>query len=232
MADATATLALSLDRADGLPMQVQLYRQVRELILSGRLTAGVRLPATRALAAELGVSRTTVLAAYDQLAAEGYLENRRGAGAFVPDQLPDPAPPETPAAAHGGAPVRLSARGAALAAPRAPRGGGRPFDPGAADPAGFPVDAWARELARAWRRPDREMLGPSPGGYPPLRAAIAAHLRAVRGLPVTADQVIVAAGLGETLSLLARASRRCRWTNRASMWRRAGRGRPTHGWRW
>src|SRR5918998_1546363 len=72
-------LLVELDRSGDLPLHEQIERSVREGIRSGRLTGGTRLPSTRSLAAELGVSRGVVSAAYDQLAAEGYLETRQGA---------------------------------------------------------------------------------------------------------------------------------------------------------
>jgi DNA-binding transcriptional regulator YhcF (GntR family) len=76
-------LPLSLDRGLGTPMSGQLYDQLRELILSGRLPPGTRLPSTRGLAAELLVSRNTVVACFDQLFAEGYVSGAVGAGTFV-----------------------------------------------------------------------------------------------------------------------------------------------------
>ena len=74
-----APLPLDLDRASSEPLARQLYDQLRELILSGRLAGGTRLPSTRALAAELGISRNTSVAAFDQLFAEGYVEGTVGA---------------------------------------------------------------------------------------------------------------------------------------------------------
>ena len=79
------------------PVYTQIYRSVRGAILGGRVPAGTKLPATRALAADLAVSRTTILAAYDQLLAEGYAEARVGAGTFVAPQIATPSPPPTAA---------------------------------------------------------------------------------------------------------------------------------------
>ena len=83
------TLALSLDESRPFSLQQQLYTRLREDILMGRLRPGEKVPATRALAAQLAVSRTTAVVAYEQLLAEGYIETRRGAGSFVSSQLPD-----------------------------------------------------------------------------------------------------------------------------------------------
>ena len=117
-----------LDRAGRLPMHRQLSQRLREAILAGQFPPGTRLPSTRTLATELGVSRTTALAAYEQLRDEGYLDGRVGAGTTVAD-LTGPPPPRTPAAPaaplptpHGTGPDAarpvLSARGAAVAASR------------------------------------------------------------------------------------------------------------------
>lgn len=88
-ATAAPPLSLFLDRAAPTPVFRQVYDGVRAAILSGRLGAGMRLPSTRALAADLNVSRTTVVTAFDQLLAEGYLEGKVGAGTFVARSLPD-----------------------------------------------------------------------------------------------------------------------------------------------
>ena len=81
--------AVSLDEASGVPLYSQLYDELRESILGGRLGPGSRLPSTRDLAAELGVSRNTVTNAFLQLLAEGYLEGRVGSGTYVSRSLPD-----------------------------------------------------------------------------------------------------------------------------------------------
>src|SRR3954465_5247008 len=84
------------------PLSRQLYAAIRAAILEGRLGAGDRMPASRVLAADLGVSRNTALAAIDQLVSEGYLETRRGSGCFVAHDLPDARPAHAPAR-NGGA---------------------------------------------------------------------------------------------------------------------------------
>ena len=86
---AATFLTISLDRTAPTPLHRQLYQEFREAIVSGREAAGTPLPSSRALAVELGVSRNTVLNAFDQLLAEGYVIGRRGSGTFVTDGLPD-----------------------------------------------------------------------------------------------------------------------------------------------
>lgn len=200
----------------GRPLFRQLYFAIREAILAGRLAPGARLPASRVLAADLGLSRNTVLAAFDQLLAEGYIEGRAGAGSFVARTLPEelltigagPAPagetvPGRPA--PGGR--RLSRRGRALAGRGGPHADPpRPFAPGLPELTRFPFEAWARLIARRWRRPPRDFLvGGDPAGYPPLRRAIAAHLGAARAVACEPDQVIVVSGAQQALDLAARA---------------------------
>src|SRR5579872_2876339 len=82
-------LVLSPDPHSATPLHRQLYDEIRAAVLGGRLAAGARMPSTRALAADLQLSRNTVAAAFDQLLAEGYLAARRGAGTFVARVLPD-----------------------------------------------------------------------------------------------------------------------------------------------
>src|SRR5262245_65767333 len=82
-------LTLALEPTGRAPLFRQVYDGLRVAILAGRLNPGTRLPASRGLARELGVSRNTVLNAYEQLLAEGYLEGRLGSGTYVPHALPD-----------------------------------------------------------------------------------------------------------------------------------------------
>ncbi len=187
-----ALLALSLDRGDARPLHAQLTEALREMILAGRAAPGARLPASRQLAQDLSISRQTALTALDQLIAEGYLEPRAGAGTFVARDLPHLAPPNAP-----------TSEGPAPEGPRPLR----PFDPGIPDMSLFPHAAWARHLDRAWRRPDPALLGrPDPLGWPPLRAAIAAHLSAWRGISCAPGQIVITSGATETFELLARAA--------------------------
>src|SRR5690606_27263685 len=101
----------ALDPRAGRPLHQQLYDRLRTAVLQGTLPAGARLPSTRLLAEELGLSRTTVLAAYQQLVAEGYLEGRAGAGTRVAAALPD-------SHLNAGAPAPRRGRAAPSAGPR------------------------------------------------------------------------------------------------------------------
>jgi GntR family transcriptional regulator/MocR family aminotransferase len=178
------------------------------------LPAGTRLPSTRALAAELGVSRTTVVTAFEALLAEGYLEGRVGSGTFVAGSLPDELLSAKP---EGGREEvrpsrsgrRLSERGALLAATptTAVRDQGEPraFRPGVPALDEFPHAVWRRIVGKLWRRPPGGLFGyGDPAGYGPLREAIAGHLGATRAVRCVPEQVIVVSGSQQALDLAAR----------------------------
>jgi GntR family transcriptional regulator/MocR family aminotransferase len=185
--------------------QDAVFGRLRQGILAGTFTAGSRLPASRALAEELGVARQTVVAAYERLAAEGYVRSRVGSGTYVATDLPDAAP--APAALPPRAAEALSRRGTALAlvpasavAREVPSGsllaGGVP----AGDL--FPAAAWLRCTARVLKRLGKEMTGyPPPQGLFELRAQIAAHLAATRGLIADPCCVVVTSGTQQALRL-------------------------------
>jgi GntR family transcriptional regulator / MocR family aminotransferase len=172
----------------GAPLRAQLEGQLREGVVTGRLSAGTRLPSSRALAASLGVSRGVVVEAYAQLVAEGYLTVRRGAAPVV-------AATSRPA---------VAARAAA-----APAGVPR-FDlrPGTPDLALFPRRAWAAAQRRALQvAADADLGYPDPAGHPRLRAALAAYLGRVRGVDAAPERIVVCGGVSEVMALLARVLR-------------------------
>jgi GntR family transcriptional regulator/MocR family aminotransferase len=194
------------------PLHQQLYAELRAAILAGRIAAGTQLPATRTLAHELGVSRNTVLDAYAQLLAEGYVEGKMGSGTYVNTALPDEllqvhakitTPPPSSASR------KPSRRGALLAATPVSiawdRGRPQAFRPGLPTFETFPFAIWARLTMRRWRNPPPELLSyGDPAGYRPLREAIADYLIAARGVRCSAEQVIVVAGSQQGLDLAAR----------------------------
>lgn len=209
-----ALLGLALDRSVPDSLQRQLYGQVREAVLAGRVAPGSRLPSTRTLAEELACSRNTVLGAFDQLIAEGYLECRAGSGTYVSRVLPETlltrsAGRETTGPANkSAAQWDALARGERLAFGResdSGAGGLRPFAPGVPDLSLFPFDIWGRLLGRVWRRPDPSLLMPAPpAGHPPLRAAIAGYLRGLRSVAAAPEQIFITAGAQPALDLVAR----------------------------
>jgi GntR family transcriptional regulator/MocR family aminotransferase len=197
---------ITLDRSGAAPLHRQLYEQLRAAILAGQLGAATRLPSTRTLAGELGVSRTTALLAYEQLRDEGYLDGRIGAGTRVAP-LPRQAPRHRD---HPEARPALSTRGAALAGAawfEDKRHEDRPhaFQLGMPDLEHFPWQLWARTLGQRARAGTTALPGErDPGGYLPLRAAIAAHLGLARGVRCAPEEVIVVPGAQAGFDLASR----------------------------
>lgn len=195
------------------PLHRQLFDALRAAILDGRLGAGARLPSTRDLAREVGVSRNTVMTAYDQLVAEGYLEGRTGAGTYVGATLPGDLirarARRDPKRRPGGG-RRLSERGDLLAGtPMRDAGphwpGIRPFRSGVPALDAFPTETWARLAGRRWRNATSSRLGYGhAAGHPELRREIAAYLRLSRGVRCTEEQVIVVSGSQQAFDLTAR----------------------------
>jgi GntR family transcriptional regulator / MocR family aminotransferase len=197
------------------PLYQQLYESLRAAILAGQLAGDLRLPSTRALAEELGVSRSTVINAFDQLLAEGYIYGVRGSGTFVARVLPEELleTPHRPGAwSRSSAPVSaLSGRGTALAALPEPPVPDRPapaqtqaFSVGLPAIDVFPHKLWGQILARCWRRGGVGLMDYQPAaGYAPLREAIAAHVISARGVRCDAGQVIVTTGSQQALALAA-----------------------------
>ena len=218
---ATAPLLVPLDRA-GPALHRQLYTELRAMMLDGRLAPGRRVPATRLLARELGVSRNTVAGAFDQLRAEGYLEARERGGTFVAARLPDalfrvarPVPPPTRRSElprgvpPGPGGLRLSARGrllteTALLSLRARDSAIRPFRSGVPAVDLFPRRIWARLMARRWRRGAVPLAYGDAAGDATLRSAIAEYVRGARGAKCTDDQVLIVSGSQQALDLAAR----------------------------
>ena len=192
----TSASEIGIDRRDREPIQSQIARQVRALVLSGRLKPQAKLPSTRALSEELTVARATVIEAYEQLLSEGYLETRSGSGTRVASELPEALLTSPNPAIAGKAPVRESRREPAL-----------PFRSGLVDWENFPHDDWGRRLGRFWRNPPIALLEHNDAfGWMPLRRAIASHLYEWRGISCEAGQVIVTAGGMDAFDLINRAA--------------------------
>jgi GntR family transcriptional regulator / MocR family aminotransferase len=202
---------LRLDAHLATPLHHQLYNGIRAAILAGQLAAHTRLPASRSLAQELGISRNTVMEAYAQLLSEGYIEGKIGSGTYVTHPLPDTVL-ELGGAGDAGHVKRArspSQRGKLLASTPASisRDSGqlRAFRPGLPAFDTFPFDIWARLMARYWRQPPAELLSyGDPTGYPPLREAIAEYLLVARGVRCTPEQIVIVAGSQQGLDLAAR----------------------------
>ncbi|OAS27800.1 PLP-dependent aminotransferase family protein [Methylobacterium platani] len=187
-----------------LSVSARIGADLKAQIADGTYPPGSPLPSTRALAVELGVSRTTVTAAYDQLVAEGYLETRPGSRTRVaPGVLP--APP--PVAAAPPQPPRLSAFGQrilAMPAHDAAPGPAIDFRTGELSGDDFPALAWRRALDAALLRRPARIGYDDPRGLPELRAALQAYLWRARGLRCGLDQIVVVNGSQQGIDLCAR----------------------------
>jgi GntR family transcriptional regulator/MocR family aminotransferase len=199
MTTSRADLPLVVRRADPSSLSAQLVAQLRAAVTSGVVLAGERLPSSRDLAATMGVSRTVVTTAYTQLFAEGWLESRHGAGTYVADVTPAPAPTEMPAP--------TAALSSALSSTSRPGEATRrePIElrPGIPWAAGIEPDVWRRAWRHAGTRPPSGW--PDAFGLPGLRAELAQYLRRSRALNVTPDQVFMTRGVSNGLTSIAAA---------------------------
>ncbi|MCP1442557.1 GntR family transcriptional regulator/MocR family aminotransferase [Pseudomonas sp. GGS8] len=218
---------IELDRRQGLSRQ--LYQALRVRVLDGRLASGTRLPASRDLAAALSISRNSVVRAYDQLYAEGFIEGRVGDGTYIA-QLPQAALPvkklstklptgfstelstalstdwlDLPVVSsskviHGGALGRVEKNHL----PVPPSGPPRAFRVGVPAFDLFPFEVWAKLNAAFWRKRDLQQLCyGDPAGDERLRGLIAAYLRSSRGMQCTAEQIVITSGAQQGISLCA-----------------------------
>jgi GntR family transcriptional regulator/MocR family aminotransferase len=180
-------LPITLDRNSALPLRLQLERELRRAIRTDRLEAGTLLPSTRALAADLGLSRGVVVEAYDQLLSEGYLRARRGSATCVATLCRDCGEDEP--------------------APQAPRPR-YDFRPGTPDVSLFPRSDWLCSMRRALNQaPETALDYPDPRGERSARAVLAAYLNRVRGTSARADHVLFCTGSAQGLVLVAQVLR-------------------------
>ncbi len=176
----------------------QIYEQLREAIVEGRLTPHDRLAPTRTVAAELGVSRSTVTDAYGRLGAEGFIEGRAGGGSVVSPVPLAPSRPRQSADALAPTPRAASIKPYGTPGIRALLD----LRPGSVDPSLFPVVAWRRCMLQALDQ--APMPYGDPAGTPELRAALASWVNRSRGVTATADEVVVTSGAGHAIDLVAR----------------------------
>ena len=204
------TLSLNLHAPPaGASLYRWLYDEMRAAILDGRLQPGTRLPATRDLAETYELSRPTIVAAFDQLKSEGYVEGKAGSGTYVSRVLPEQLLHVAGMKQERALPhkrVRLSAYARRL----------QPYQSRVARPVRafranlaaldhFPTALWAQVAARRLRRVSARLLaGGESRGYRPLREAVAAYLNTSRGVKCTAEQVLIVSGTQEALDRTAR----------------------------
>jgi GntR family transcriptional regulator / MocR family aminotransferase len=193
-------LALDPPRATGLPIYLQVARAITEDVRRGRLRPGAKVPSSRLLARHLNVHRNTVLAAYGELVAEGWLVTSRSRGTFVSETIPEPRLRNHRPEDRGGAdrpshpghairPFPVVHRPETLSAGCLDLGTGNP------DLSAFPIEALGRAYRRALRKNYSQLLGYcDPEGHAGLREAIATMLSATRGIAATAANVFVTRG--------------------------------------
>ena len=207
---AQSLTTLRLNPASETPLFRQLYEAIKRAILNGEIGPGMQLPPTRELSRLLGISRQTVLNAYEQLMAEGYLSGTVGKGTFVSNDLPITAASKRLMSEHKPLPLLrpLSSRGRQFVGERTrlnthPESMPRAFRIGMPGVDVFPFDVWSRLEARRWRRPTHHFGYDDPAGHMPLRQTLAAYLRASRGVHCSPEQIIITSGSQQALFLIA-----------------------------
>lgn len=207
-------LPIKIDPETKLSFQAQIFEQFRRMILTGQLRAGDRLPPTRALSMQLGVSRITMTLAYDRLTLEGYIDAIKSVGTFVSKQIPENAlhsvqtSAQTASESHRkkshASPDFQGLRSQALVNPHSQRliadfWIGRP------DPHSFPIKKWARLINKRLLSAGSALTEyRDPAGYADLRAAIADHLRPARGIVASPEQILIVGGSQDALNLVSR----------------------------
>jgi GntR family transcriptional regulator/MocR family aminotransferase len=212
MAKRTTTFALALPPRDPeTPAYRWLYEALRKEILEGRLRPGTRLPSTRDLSIQYGLSRGTIVIAFEELRAEGYTEGSIGSGTYVNSTLPDhllhvagrqatgPAIPSKPRRRFSDEADRITLFSVFENRPS------RAFRPNLPALDLFPTTLWAQITARRLQRASTSfLLGCGPLGYRPLQEAVSAYLNASRGVNCGPEQVVIISGVQEGLDLIAR----------------------------
>ncbi|MEM7476673.1 MAG: PLP-dependent aminotransferase family protein, partial [Planctomycetota bacterium] len=204
---------VTIDRRKKASLTAQVYHEIRSAILSGRLNGGTRIPSSRILAEQIGVSRTTILSVLDQLIAEGYLTTKQGSGTFVCAEFPleEEAFNKTICRTNeSGAHAQEFSKWSHLAQSIEPysflyAGDIQPFRSGLPALDTFPVDQWLRVWRQSWQvaqAPD--LWYRSPIGCADLRNQVAKYLSAHRGVKCESDQVILMGGTAQILDLIAR----------------------------
>jgi len=198
----------SVERDSGVPIYRQLDASMRRLILDGTLAAGQKLPSTRDLAVELGISRITVKSVYEQLVAEGYTFAKTGSGTFVSDGLDFEASPRIRRRRHNSKPpaIEISDRARQIMSSKASmrHGETQPFRPGVPALDQFPVKAWNKYLQDAATSHGRRNLSYGEiNGSSALRASIGRHLTDARGMRVDPDQIVITSGAQQAFVLIA-----------------------------
>jgi GntR family transcriptional regulator / MocR family aminotransferase len=199
--------AFEVDRAADAPVFRQIYLKLRSAILSGTLRPATKLPSTRELARQLGVSRSAVVSAFEQLLAEGYASGRTGAGTYIASDLPEPF-----GAIHGRKkrPVSVAGTAAALRdldgfTDVTAQNDERPFNLGRTLVDARTAELWRRLSARTLRSFGRHHLGyADPGGMLKLRKSVCDYLQAARAVRCEPEQIVITAGTQQAIDIVTR----------------------------
>ncbi|MEM8735089.1 MAG: PLP-dependent aminotransferase family protein, partial [Planctomycetota bacterium] len=212
---------LRLDGRKRSPLFQQLYEAVREAILRGELEPAARIPSSRDLMDQLGVSRTTVVTAMDRLIAEGYLQSIRGSGTFVSCELPNDSPFKTQTAKSQQSvkpatkedprefkPNQVSRYGGGLASidPAVlATGAPEPFCPGEPALDSFPIEVWSKIVRSIWKKVNAfDLSYGEPGGQYLLKKTVADYLQSQRGVRCETRQVMIVNGTQQAVELVSR----------------------------
>ena len=212
MSKPATAFALALPPRDSeTPAYRWLYASLRALILEGRLRSGAKLPATRDLALQYGLSRGTIVSAFELLKSEGYLRGTIGSGTYVSKVLPDALLHVKRATGPASVLQRKKRSRVSDYGRRVNLFSGfeirpsRAFRPNVPALDLFPTALWTQITARRWRRASMQfLLGCDPMGYGPLRDAVADHLSTSRGVKCSSEQIAIVSGVQEALDLTSR----------------------------
>jgi len=198
--------AWQLDRASRTPLSRQIYMQVRSAVLSGALCAGTRVPSSRTMASQLGVARASVVSAYEQLLAEGYVDSRQGSGTFISGEIAGLATGRRRAPRPiKRAAVPPSARAFPDFERSAVQGEARPFNTGRTLIDARTAETWRSLTHRAVRRLGSDHLGyADPAGLAELRSNICDYLRAARAVRCEPEQIVITAGTQQAIDIAIR----------------------------
>lgn len=201
--------SFDIDRAAGAPVFRQIYLEIRSAILSGRLRPATKLPSTRELATKLGVSRSAVVSAFEQLLAEGYAFGKKGAGTYIASDLPEPF-----VAIHGrktpqAAKTTDSFRGFDSFVDVTAQSDERPFNLGRTLVDARTAELWRQLTVRTLRSLGGQHLGyGDPRGLPELRKSVCDYLRAARGVRCEPEQIVITAGTQQAVDIVSRVMQR------------------------
>ena len=202
--------AFEIDRAADAPVFRQIYLQLRSAILSGTLRPATKLPSTRELAAQLGVSRSAVVSAFEQLLAEGYAFGKKGAGTYIASDIPEPF-----GAIHGRKkrPVSVAKTAASLLdlggfVDVTTQSDERPFNLGRTLVDARTAELWRKLSARTLRSFGRHHLGyADPHGMLELRKSVCDYLQAARAVRCEPQQIVITAGTQQAIDIVTRVMR-------------------------